>query len=71
MLVLSSECSDMLALGNMGWCLMKNGQSGRALPLMERSLSISREYVAGDHLHLANGEILVVSIILERLYDSC
>ena len=37
---------------------MGNGQFNRALPLLERSLSIMKENVPGGHLDLANGEII-------------
>ena len=50
----------MAALGNLGWCLMENGQSERALPLLERSLHIKRENLPEDHFDLAHGEIFVL-----------
>ena len=57
----------MVALGNLGCCLMDDSQFKRALPLLERSLSISREHLPGDHLDLARGKI--ICIILEMLHD--
>ena len=56
------------ALGNLGQCLMDNGQFEKALPLLERSLSIRREHLPGDHLDLADGKI--ICIILEMLHDN-
>ena len=57
----------VVVLKNLGDCLMKDGQFKRALPLLERSLSISREHLPGDHLDLAHGKI--ICIILEMLHD--
>ena len=45
---------------NMAWCLMDNGQVEEALPLLERSLSIMREHLPGDHVDLAMGELLCI-----------
>ena len=45
---------------NMGQCLMDNGQYEKALPLLERTLSIRRENLPGEHLDLANGEIACI-----------
>ena len=39
---------------------MNNGQFEKALPLLERSLSIMRENLPGEHLNLANGEIVCI-----------
>ena len=39
---------------------MDNGQFEKALPLLERSLSIMRENLPGEHLDLANGEIVCI-----------
>ena len=58
----------VVALKNLGCCLMDDGQFKRALPLLERSLSISREHLPGDHLDLAHGKI--ICIILEMLHDN-
>ena len=58
----------VVALGNLGDCLMKDGQFKRALALLERSLSIRREHLPGDHLDLADGKI--ICIILEMLHDN-
>ena len=58
----------VVALENLGQCLMDNGQFEKALPLLERSLSISREHLPGDHLNLAHGKI--ICIILEMLHDN-
>ena len=44
---------------------MKEGQFQKALPLLERSLSIRRENLPGDHLDLANGEIICVLLEIE------
>ena len=41
---------------------MDNGQFEKALPQLERSLSINRRNLPGDHLDLANGEIICVSL---------
>ena len=45
---------------SMAWCLMENGQLEEALPLLERSLSITREHLPGDHVDLAKGEIICI-----------
>ena len=45
---------------NMAGCLMENGQLEEALPLLERSLSVMREHLPGDHVHLASGEIICI-----------
>ena len=37
---------------------MENGQFEEALPLLERSLSIMRDHLPGDHVELAKGEII-------------
>ena len=58
----------VVALGNLGHCLMENGQFEKALALLERSLSISREHLPGDHFDLADGKI--ICIILEMLHDN-
>ena len=55
------------ALGNLGHCLMENGQFERALLLLERTLSIRREYLPGGHFDLANGKI---HVILELLHGN-
>ena len=47
---------------------MEDGQFKRALPLLERSLSIRREHLPVDHLDLADGKI--ICIILEMLHDN-
>ena len=39
---------------------MENGQFEEALPLLERSLSVMREHLPGDHVRLANGEIICI-----------
>ena len=39
---------------------MDNGQFEKALPLLERSLSIMRENLPGEHLNLAKGEIVCI-----------
>ena len=39
---------------------MDNGQFEKALPLLERTLSIMRENLPGEHLDLANGEIACI-----------
>ena len=45
---------------NMAGCLMDNGQFEEALPLLERSLSVMREHLPGDHVELAKGEIICI-----------
>ena len=45
---------------------MGNGQFNRALPLLERSLSIMKENLPGEHLDLKNGEIICT---VQRLRD--
>ena len=45
---------------NMAKCLMDNGQPEEALPLLERSLSVMREHLPGDHVDLARGEIICI-----------
>ena len=50
----------MAALANLGQCLMQNGQCEKALPLLERCLSISREHLPGDHVDMASGEIVYI-----------
>ena len=47
---------------NMAGCLMDNGQLEEALPLLERSLSVRREHLPGDHVEMAFGEM--ISILL-------
>ena len=39
---------------------MVNGQFEEALPLLERSLSVMREHLPGDHVELARGEIICI-----------
>ena len=39
---------------------MDNGQFEKALPLLERSLSIKRQNLPREHLDLANGEIACI-----------
>ena len=39
---------------------MDNGQFEKALPLLERSLSIMRENLPREHLDLAHGEIACI-----------
>ena len=46
----------MTALSNMGYCLVANGQHEKALPVLERCLSIIREHLPGDHMDVAKGE---------------
>ena len=48
----------MVALSNMGYCLVTNGQHEKALPLLERGLSIVREHLPGNHMDVANGETI-------------
>ena len=50
----------MTALANLGWSLMTNGE-------FEKALSIRREHLPGDHMDLANSEI--VFTILGWLHD--
>ena len=50
----------MAALVNLGHCLMVNGQCEKALPLLERCLSINREHLPGDHVDIAMGEIVYI-----------
>ena len=46
---------------------MENIQFEKALPLLERSLSINRENLPGNHLELANGEIIcILQCVTER-----
>ena len=56
----------VVALKSLGHCLMKDCQFKRALALLERSLSIKREHLPGDHFDLADGKI--ICIILEMLH---
>jgi hypothetical protein len=42
----------------MGWCLLKNAEAERALPILERSLMIMRENLPENHLHLAHCKII-------------
>ena len=44
---------------------MKNGQLEKALPLLERSLSIRRENLPGDHLDIARGETICILLEIE------
>jgi Tfp pilus assembly protein PilF len=46
------------SLLNMGWCLLKNAEAERALPILERSLMIMRENLPENHLHLAHCKII-------------
>ena len=39
---------------------MMNGQFDKALPLLERSLSLRRENLPGDHVDLTHGEIVCI-----------
>ena len=39
---------------------MENGQLEEALPLLERSLSVMREHLPGDHVELAKGEMICI-----------
>ena len=55
----------MAAILNLGCCLMETGQFEKALPLLERSLSIMRENLPGDHLDLATGEIICILLEIE------
>ena len=41
---------------------MENGQFEKALPLLERCLSIRRDNLQGDHLDLADGEIICIAL---------
>ena len=62
----------MAALLNMGVSLMLNGQFEKALPLLERSLSVMRENLPGDHLDLARGGIICILYCMdpERLKNN-
>ena len=55
----------MAAILNLGRCLIENDQFEKALPLLERSLSIMRENLPGDHLDIASGEIICILLLIE------
>ena len=61
----------LAALGNLGLVLVASGQSDEALPLMKRCLSISREHLSGNHLDLAEGEIVynILVVLLAPFLD--
>ena len=48
---------------------MENSQFEKALPLLERCLSINRENLPGNHLHLANGEIICILLSLTERFN--
>ena len=50
----------MAALGNLGECLMQSGQFEKALPVLERSLSVRRQSLPEDHLDLAHGDLICI-----------
>jgi hypothetical protein len=57
----------MTALQYMGYCLINNGEYERALPILNRCLSIRRDNLPEDHIDLAIGEFIVKGIVLLKV----